>query len=333
MLQGTSARIKPPAAPAQSADEVEEIKAPMCEASPAAETEAAPVPNDVEAAPPPPAKKRVRMSTDGNTDGDSPERRQHRGIAGSPSRLYESMSVRFGKTRRLGSNLLTAAPLKCVELSLSLSTQLRPATLGFTFDVEGGCLLKWDVDVCDASGESVLPRGSCNIYIFPLVMTAVEPKPYRPSDQAVELLCAMIRMLADDDSKILEVCDPVGAYPIHALMVRRRRHQPHAARVTSCMHPSMQAASRPTSPRRRVHGTLALRRCALAYFGRCATRRSRSRSRWSCSRRGLAGCCSRTTQRVRGVGSHATPPCHPTMPPHHPTPPSHPTMPPHGTAH
>lgn len=64
-----------------------------------------------------------------------------------------------------------------------------------------------------------LPPGSCCFYKFPYVNIATDPRPLMPSARGLRLLRLMILALLEATSEDDDLADPVGAFPIHALMV------------------------------------------------------------------------------------------------------------------
>jgi hypothetical protein len=64
--------------------------------------------------------------------------------------------------------------------------------------------------------EPALPKGSCLLYLYPKVMTSLER--VQPSAAGVEVLRQMLLAIAAGTSAFT-VPDPVGAYPLHALVV------------------------------------------------------------------------------------------------------------------
>ena len=69
-------------------------------------------------------------------------------------------------------------------------------------------------------GDTVLPAGSCCLYGYPSIKTELEPNGYRPPANVIELLRRVVlAFAAQHPEQFGESVDPVGAHPIHALLV------------------------------------------------------------------------------------------------------------------
>lgn len=116
------------------------------------------------------------------------------------------------------------APVKKFDLEVSLDGFV-PSCVAVQFDIDGPLTLSWDADILLKSrvgkvdeGETDLPKGACVFYLFPTVFTELEPRGVQPTQAGVGALRAMISCLALQTSAF-DVSDPVGAFPLHALMV------------------------------------------------------------------------------------------------------------------
>ena len=105
-----------------------------------------------------------------------------------------------------------------------------PDVISVTLDIDAPHKLSWDEDVHVTDGDArldvdiagdqhpALPKGACILYIFPTIMTADEPGGAQPSEAGLRALRKLIIAVATETGAF-ETADPVGAYPIHALMV------------------------------------------------------------------------------------------------------------------
>ena len=97
-----------------------------------------------------------------------------------------------------------------------------PDSIKVTFNIDQPQTLSWEVEirgvVKNTPGELALPAGHTSFYMFPSVCTPHEPLGAAPSESGVRVLREMILTLALK-TRSFDICDPVGAYPIHALVV------------------------------------------------------------------------------------------------------------------
>ena len=134
----------------------------------------------------------------------------------TPSRTGTS----FLKRRKTG----VIQQIKTFSLEVALDG-FQPASVMCTYAVDAPHTLSWDVDIRDAvtddddDGDGIaLPKGSCTLYLYPRVTTALEPRGVLPEAAGERALRMMLVSIATK-TDAFEVPDPVGAYAIHALVV------------------------------------------------------------------------------------------------------------------
>ena len=103
-----------------------------------------------------------------------------------------------------------------------------PEMVSVTLDIQAPHKLSWIENIhvasgaadVDASGDEVaaLPKGSCTLYIYPTIATDEEPDGTQPSELGLRVLRELIVQISKD-TDAFDAADPVGAYPIHALLV------------------------------------------------------------------------------------------------------------------
>ena len=92
--------------------------------------------------------------------------------------------------------------------------KLSAESVALTLDTSGQHTLSWTEPLSLKGSGDALPAGSCNLYLFP----AVNGTPV-----SGELLSVLQELLlaadVDESSKLFDVSDAVGAFPIHAVTV------------------------------------------------------------------------------------------------------------------
>lgn len=106
---------------------------------------------------------------------------------------------------------------------MELPDNCYPSTLSVRLHCfTGPHILQWDEPVhaaSDRAGEPVLPAGSCNLYLYPQVVTELEPRGITAKAEGVHVLHLILMDLAKESDRF-DQSDGVGAYPIHCLMIR-----------------------------------------------------------------------------------------------------------------
>ena len=105
------------------------------------------------------------------------------------------------------------------EVELELESTL-PATVIARMDRTGQHTLSWQQPIYENAGdaEPALPVGMCNLYLYPSIRTALEPRGYRTGPAGLRVLRRMLIALATTTHELNEP-DEVGAFAIHALVV------------------------------------------------------------------------------------------------------------------
>lgn len=149
--------------------------------------------------------------------------------SGGPDLVFKGSTIGGGDT---------ALPEKSRTRSLWRKTMLKhrhtlrvpdvlPIRIQARLDVTMQHTFSWDSTLmpkpkpgCPISPEDELPKGSCNLYLFPNVTLADTGRKMRLSGTRLQLLSELIVALARDaDCTMWDQADEVGAYMIHALVV------------------------------------------------------------------------------------------------------------------
>ena len=98
-----------------------------------------------------------------------------------------------------------------------------PTTVQISLNVAGQHTLSWTTSLTPADGdvqeEDVLPAGSCNLYLFPMITTENGTSLVPQADMLVALQTLFLAIATDVSCTLLDIQDVVGALPMHAITV------------------------------------------------------------------------------------------------------------------
>lgn len=197
-----------------------------------------------------------------------------------PKPLLQKEDSFWTKLRRAATSPLfkkkKSKPMEMKKFAVEVPLEgLQPSTLLVSFDIDAPHTLSWEedvhqpdsskatIDVIDGHVVPVLPKGSCCLYVFPKVTTEWDPTGSNASEDGVRVLRQILSCLASK-TNAFQVPDPVGAFPIHALVVC---NSPQSLQVSMSLyreHPQwlmqVHAAAGPFSGESALH-ILAVNKC------------------------------------------------------------------------
>jgi hypothetical protein len=94
------------------------------------------------------------------------------------------------------SHKKAVGPAHNLTCTVELGASMQPPTVEVTFDTAGQHTLRWNTDIIEVSNGDPrrdndrfdLPQGSCNLYLYPIITTAQEPRGITASEAGVRIL-------------------------------------------------------------------------------------------------------------------------------------------------